>query len=65
MPVSIGAPKSIRGLSDIIRNPIYATSVGLLHYGSQQRMDRTVVKKEPINQPGMVDKVKSWLLGQY
>jgi len=65
MPVSIGAPKSIRGLNDIIRNPIYSTAVGLLHFGSKQRMDRTVVKKEPINQPGMVDKVKSWLLGQY
>ena len=33
MPVSIGKPKSVAGLSDIVRNPIYATSVGLLQYG--------------------------------
>ena len=33
MPVNIGKPKSVAGLSDIVRNPIYATSVGLLQYG--------------------------------
>ena len=30
MPVRVGAPQYARGLHDIIRNPIYATAVGLL-----------------------------------
>ena len=36
MPVSIGKPKNVSGLADIVRNPIYATAVGLLQYGAAQ-----------------------------
>ena len=31
MPVRIGTPVNIKGLSDIVNNPIYSTGVGLLH----------------------------------
>ncbi|RLQ23731.1 cell division protein FtsA [Seongchinamella sediminis] len=33
MPVRVGYPQTVQGLNDIVRNPIYATSVGLLQYG--------------------------------
>jgi cell division protein FtsA len=33
MPVRIGFPQAIAGLTDIVRNPIYSTGVGLLQYG--------------------------------
>ena len=36
MPVRVGAPQYARGLHDIIRNPIYATAVGLLLYGAEE-----------------------------
>ena len=39
MPVRLGVPQQVKGLSDIVRNPIYATSVGLLHYGLKQQTD--------------------------
>ena len=32
-PVRLGSPHSIEGFAEIINNPIYATSVGLLLYG--------------------------------
>ena len=35
MPVSVGNPRAVEGLPDIVRNPIYATGVGLLVYGQQ------------------------------
>jgi len=35
MPVRLGAPQYAKGLSDIIKNPIYATAVGLLIYGAR------------------------------
>lgn len=35
MPVRLGVPQDFKGLVDVVRNPIYATSVGLLHYGHQ------------------------------
>ena len=35
MPVRVGAPQHASGMNDIIRNPIYATAVGLLLYGAE------------------------------
>lgn len=35
MPVRVGYPQAVEGLNDIVRNPIYATSVGLLQYSAQ------------------------------
>ena len=32
-------PHSVRGLSDVISNPIYSTGVGLLMYGLQKQSD--------------------------
>lgn len=34
MPVRIGAPSRVKGLTEIVRNPIYSTAVGLLEYGA-------------------------------
>jgi cell division protein FtsA len=42
MPVSLGAPRNVAGLKDIVRNPVYATSVGLLQYGLDQEKDRPI-----------------------
>ncbi|MBM4203405.1 MAG: cell division protein FtsA, partial [Gammaproteobacteria bacterium] len=36
MPVSLGLPRHVQGLKDIVRNPIYATAVGLLLYGKER-----------------------------
>jgi len=37
MPVRLGAPQHVRGLSDIVNNPIYSTGVGLLIYAMKQQ----------------------------
>ena len=37
MPVRLGAPQNIRGLSDIVNKPIYSTGVGLLIYAMKQQ----------------------------
>src|SRR5210317_871717 len=39
MPVRVGAPQYARGLHDIIRNPIFATAVGLLLYGAEETQE--------------------------
>ena len=39
-PVRIGMPQEVQGLNDIVRNPIYSTGVGLLHYGLKQQKNR-------------------------
>ena len=40
MPVRLGAPQHVRGLSDIVNNPIYSTGVGLLIYAMKQHQER-------------------------
>lgn len=37
LPVKIGIPKQIGGLTDIVQDPIYATGVGLILYGSEKK----------------------------
>lgn len=39
MPVRLGVPINVHGLQDIVRNPIYATGVGLLMYGIKQQQE--------------------------
>ena len=35
MPVRLGVPQFVDGLSEVVRNPIHATGVGLLLYGRE------------------------------
>lgn len=43
MPVRLGAPQNVIGLSDIVNNPIYSTGVGLLKYALKQQGEQAEV----------------------
>jgi cell division protein FtsA len=58
MPVSLGAPRNVAGLKDIVRNPVFATSVGLLQYGLDQEKERP--SKRSSRKSGMFARVKSF-----
>ena len=64
MPVSLGKPKDISGLADIVRNPIYSTAVGLLHYGARQQSEN-IVLPAAAGMDGMMGRVKNWIMGNY
>ncbi|MFZ9888516.1 MAG: cell division FtsA domain-containing protein, partial [Myxococcota bacterium] len=36
LPVRLGVPQRVGGLVDVVKSPVYATGVGLVHYGAQQ-----------------------------
>lgn len=58
MPVRLGTPQNIRGLKDIVNNPIYSTGVGLLLYGiKQQGVDKTFSHSE---NDGLWARMKAW-----
>jgi len=65
MPVRLGMPRYVSGLSDVVRNPIYATGVGLLLFGEKHR------SKGAINQLGgqgfseVWQRMKSWFQGNF
>jgi len=61
MPVRLGMPQAVKGLSDVVSNPIYSTGVGLLHYG--QKMQKDGLKKATVSktqETGLFEKMKSW-----
>ena len=62
MPVSLGKPKNVAGLSDIVRNPIYSTAVGLLHYGAKQQT-RGSANNPKQKSGGIINQFKSWFTG--
>tara|TARA_R100001230_G_C5676459_1_gene182212 strand:- start:887 stop:1861 length:975 start_codon:yes stop_codon:yes gene_type:complete len=64
MPVRLGMPQSVKGLSDIVRNPIYSTGVGLLIWAmKQQQHQERSHKPVPVKEPkiNVLKRVKDWL----
>jgi len=65
MPVRVGVPQYVSGLSDMVRNPIYATGVGLLHFGYR---NRNAAGREQVDVRGMKavwEQMKSWFQGNF
>lgn len=63
-PVRVGTPQYILGLNEIINNPVYATSTGLLLMGSQQRYQRN----ESITNTGVKGifaRMNDWFKGNF
>jgi cell division protein FtsA len=66
MPVRLGLPQHVRGLGDVVRNPIHATGVGLLLY-ALQRVEKQAGGEVPVT-AGMRDvwsRMKSWFQGSF
>jgi cell division protein FtsA len=68
MPVRLGIPQGVGGLSGVVHNPIYATGVGLVLYGAKARggsryglMPQTAT----VNIKGVLGKMKNWFQGNF
>jgi cell division protein FtsA len=64
MPVRVGIPQYVEGLSDVVRNPIHATGVGLLLYGREaQNSNRASAAR--LNAGGVLGRMKAWFQGNF
>ncbi|MCO7223988.1 cell division protein FtsA [Pleionea sp. CnH1-48] len=63
MPVRLGMPQYVKGLADVVRNPIYATGVGLLLYGHQQSRETHFDREESGGFSSIVQRMKNWFSG--
>ncbi len=65
MPVRLGLPQYVRGLGEVVRNPIHATGVGILLYarnkGKQQAADTTMRG----NVREIWERMKTWFQGNF
>ncbi len=63
MPVRLGVPQNVSGLADVVRNPIYATGVGLLQYGKQQHQSGSTDTNVAGNFNSIWTRMKRWFNG--
>jgi len=63
MPVRLGIPQHVEGLSDVVRNPIHATGVGLLLYGQEALQASTEAAQSRLSPGSVLRRMKSWFQG--
>lgn len=62
MPVRMGGPENVTGLTEVIKNPMYSTGVGLLIYGKEHQGIGKIADTE---QGSLLQQIKSWLQGNF
>lgn len=60
LPVRVGNPRSIGGITDVICNTVYATGVGLVLYGAKETLTEQSSNNGNILN-GMMAKAKGWM----
>jgi len=65
MPVRLGMPRYVGGLSEVISNPRYATGVGLVLMGKQQLERHLNGQLESSSFGRILEKMKSWFQGNF
>lgn len=61
LPVRIGLPIGISGLTDIVNSPIYATAVGLALYGRNRLLEEASAQHGRIGVGGAFRRMAAWL----
>ncbi len=65
VPVRLGLPQHIKGLSDVVRNPIYSTGAGLLLYARDNAIAGNRGKSISGNARSMAERMKNWFQGNF
>lgn len=62
MPVRMGVPQHVSGLTDVIQNPVYSTGVGLLLYGQEHQGRAEGLGDDGA---GLMVRMKNWFQGNF
>jgi cell division protein FtsA len=65
VPVRLGLPQQVKGLADVVRNPIYSTGVGLLLYARENALAHNSGGALGGNVAGVLERMKSWFKGNF
>ncbi|MBV6418137.1 MAG: Cell division protein FtsA [Steroidobacteraceae bacterium] len=65
VPVRLGLPQQVQGLTDVVRNPIYSTAVGLLLYARDNALPGNRGRSIGGSAKTMLDRMKSWFAGNF
>ena len=59
--VRLGVPSKFQGMENILQNPIYATSIGLVSHGHMQKKENFILE----NNQSLISKFLNWAKGEY
>ncbi|TAK60327.1 cell division protein FtsA [Methylobacter sp.] len=62
MPVRMGGPQNVTGLTEVVKNPIHSTGVGLLMYGKEHQGIGRGIDSEG---PSVFSRMKNWFQGNF
>ncbi|WP_420589969.1 cell division protein FtsA [Bacterioplanoides sp.] len=65
MPVRLARPHGVSGLQDVINNPIYSTSVGLLLQAVKQQENKALKKLDENQEKNGFSRIKDWIKGNF
>jgi cell division protein FtsA len=65
MPVRVGVPSYVGGLSDVVRSPRYATTVGLLLEGREQFLKGQAARAQVAGIGGAAERKKNWFKANF
>ena len=65
LPVRLGLPRNIGGLSAVVKTPRYATGVGLLVYGLERFQRDEVSRVNSGSFKDVMEKMKDWFKGNF
>lgn len=65
MPVRLGLPRYIGGLSDVVKTPRFSTSVGLLLYGLEQYHQDQTARQCSNSFSDVLSSMKAWFKGNF
>ncbi len=65
MPVRLGVPQHVRGLGDVVRNPIHSTGIGLLVYARSRAMRLAADTPVGAGLREVWGRMKSWFQGNF
>lgn len=65
MPVRVGLPQHVTGLTDVVNNPIYSTAVGLVLYGKEHQVMGGGLGVDTGSVGGLLARMKGWFQGNF
>jgi cell division protein FtsA len=65
VPVRLGLPQQVQGLTDVLRNPVFSTGVGLLLYARDNILPVRRGRSIGSNAKTTIDRMRAWFQGNF
>jgi cell division protein FtsA len=65
MPVRLGLPRYVGGLSDVVKTPRFSTGVGLLLYGLEQHQRHQATRDQSASFSDVLGRMKAWFQNNF